>query len=250
LPVLLMLAACAGCLAGCASSGPRSVTSELQPFTPTEQQAWDNARNAEYKLRIGDVFDVYFEYYSDLDQSEVIVLPDGRISLPYIDSVSAVGLTISELDSAITANYAVDYLDPAMSIVIREFGEIMVYVLGEVNRPGLVILSPQNSNVLHAVSSAGGFTNNASTGDVLRMRVTPDGYLYSHLDLSHLEKREFMSLALTDIQHYDIIYVPRSTIGDIEVFNNRVLGTVLSVTSLFWDIYAIANIDKVDRLVR
>ncbi len=52
------------------------------------------------------------------------------------------------------------------------------------------------------------------------------------------------------LQAYDVVYVPKSKIGDFAYFTKNVLGGVLNISSLFWDVYAITNIDKVDRLVR
>ena len=251
IPVLFLLSTGVCLMAvGCASSGSRPVKVEIQPFTPEDQVAWDKASTAEYRLHRGDSFDVYFEFYPDQDQVGLVVLPDGRVSLPHIDTTMALGLTISQLDSAITSKYAEEYLDPELSIVIREFGEHVVYVLGEVIKPGAVILPYQNASVLQAVAEARGFTKEAAKSEVLHVRITPEGYQYRHLDLSHLEKRDFMTPEILDLQPYDVIYVPRSAIGDVAAFSNQVLSSVLSVADLFWDIYAISNIDKVDRLVR
>lgn len=251
LPALFLVSA-GICLTagGCASSSFRSVNTEMQPFTPEEQLAWDQASTAEYRMHKGDVFDVLFEYYPDMDQIRMIVLPDGRVALPHIDRTMAVGLTISQLDSAITSRYAEEYLDPELSIVIREFGELSVYVLGEVFKPGSVILQRENASVLQAVAEAGGFTEDASMSEVLHVRITPEGYQYRHLDLSHLEKRAFMAPEIYDLQPYDVIYVPQSAMGDFSFFRRTMLAGVLSVGDLFWDIYAITNIDKIDRLVR
>ncbi len=53
-----------------------------------------------------------------------------------------------------------------------------------------------------------------------------------------------------DIQGNDIIYVPRSGLGDLRYFGDTFLANALRVTDIFWDIYAINHLDKVDRLVR
>lgn len=249
---LALLATAVFCLAcgGCASSGPHPVATEFQPFTEAEQAAWDSASSAEYRMRQGDVFDVLFKFYPEMDQQKMTVLPDGRISLPHIDAIEAAGLTISQLDSAITASYGVDYRDPDLSIVIRSFGELVVYVLGEVHKPGSAVLTHGRGSILQAISDVGGFTSDASTSEVLHIRVTPEGYQYRRLDLSHLEKRTFMTPEITDLRSYDVIYVPRTAVGDLNYFRSSVLSSVLSVADLFWDIYAISNISKVDRLVR
>jgi protein involved in polysaccharide export with SLBB domain len=248
---LLLLSVGVGLLlGGCGSGGPRPIVTEIQPFTPEEQVAWDQASTAEYRMRKGDIFDVYFKFYPEMDLKALSVLPDGRVSLPYIDTTMAEGLTVSALDSVITDKYAEEYLDPDLSLVIRSFGEFSVYVFGQVVNPGSVVIPYEHSNLLQILAKAGGFTGDAAKSEVLLVRVTPGGYLYRRLDLSHLEKRPFMTPEFLDLQPYDVIYVPQSAIGDLTYFRTNVLGTVLSVADLFWDIYAITNLDKVDRLIR
>ena len=50
-----------------------------------------------YVLKSGDVIAIRFWGNSDLDE-EVLVRPDGRVSLPFVDEVDAAGLTLTELD--------------------------------------------------------------------------------------------------------------------------------------------------------
>ncbi len=222
----------------------------VQPFTPEEQAAWDSSSDAVYRLRRGDVFDVLFKYYPDMDQRSVRVLPDGRVSLPHIATAKAVDLSIAEFDSLVTSMYAEDYMNPDLSIVIREFGSLQVYVFGEVNRPGAVVMPYEDGNVLQAIAAAGGFNDNASTSEVLHVRVTEEGYRYTKLDLSHLEKRMFMTSEVGDLRLYDMIYVPQSALGDLHYFQRSVLASAMSVTDIFWDVYAMMNLDKINQMVR
>lgn len=248
--LLLSLVAILLLVGGCGSKGHPPLITQIQPFAPDEQEIWENSMNAEYRIRIGDSFDVVFKYHSNLDRKDLIVLPDGRISMLGVDPTRVVGLTITQLDSLLTSRYAVEYLDPDLSVIMRSIGQAVVYVLGEVQLPGATELAPTHNNVLQAIAEAGGYTAHASTSEVLLVRVTPEGYEYRRLDLSHPEKREFMSLAMVDLQAYDVIYVPRTGAGDFAYFSSYVLGSALRITDLFWDVYAITNLDKVDRLLR
>lgn len=231
---------------GCASSeGPKPVVTEVQSFTPEEQAAWEAAKAAEYRVRVRDKLSVRFKYHTEMNLDNVLILPDGRITMPEIDSVVVSGLTVSQIDSTLTEFFGREYLDPDLSVLLSEFGTIGVYVLGEVNKPGYHQLSAETTSLIHAIAIAGGFHEDAATSEVLLMRVTPAGFVYRHMDLSHLEQRAFMSPELLDIQPYDVIYVPRSAIGDLTYFKRTILSTVLSVSDLFWDIYAVMNLEKV-----
>jgi len=239
------------CCGGCGSvSGRQPVRTEIQPFSAAEAELWSAASEAEYRFRVGDIFDVVFKYDPELDQKNVQILPDGRMSIAGFENVSVSGMTISRVDSMITAAYAKDYLTPDLTIILREFGKSFVYVLGSVTKPGEYNLPEFRGGVLQAIAAAGGFDKSASSSEVLLIRATAEGFLYRHFDLSHLEKRGLPSVEALDLRPYDIIYVPRSPIGDLAAFSDQVLGSVLRISQLFWDVYAITNLDKIDTILR
>ncbi|MBK9304304.1 MAG: polysaccharide export protein [bacterium] len=244
---VVALAACAGCGS---VGGRQPVRTEIQPFSSSEAALWNAARSAEYTFRIGDVFDISFKYDKELDQKAVQVLPDGRMSISGFENVYVVGMTVSQVDSLITAAYARDYNAPDLTIILKEFGKSAVYVLGSVNRPGEYDLPEFRGGVLQAVAAAGGFDKTASSSEVLLIRATSEGFLYRLFDLSHLEKQGLPSAEALDLRPYDIIYVPRSAVGDLAAFSEQVLGSVLRFGDLFWDIYAISNLDKINSILR
>lgn len=237
-------------LAGCAGNGPRAVRTETHPFSPEERARIEASRDAEYRLRAGDRVSVVFDYLEGMDQQELVVLPDGRVTLGIVGSAPAAGLTVSEFDSLLTGSFARIYRDPSLSVVVRSIAERQVYVLGEVGRPGLVTLPNHGAGILQAVAAAGGFNDQASPSETVLIRLTGEGYAYTHCDLSHLEKSGLGLAGAMPLQPFDVIYVPRSAIGDIASFSRNVLGPILNVTDLYWDIYAMSNLDKVDRLTR
>jgi protein involved in polysaccharide export with SLBB domain len=235
---------------GCGGGSRQAVYTDLVPFTPEDHALWESTKKTEYRLKIGDTFSVDFKYQNELDQRNIIVLPDGRFTMAGLGGMRAAGMTISELDSSITQYFSKDYVNPELSVVIEKLSADQVYVLGEVERPGLYELPPGGGGVLQAVASAGGFTDDAQDANAVLMRVTPEGYLFRRMDLSHLEKRGILNVELLDVQPFDVIYVPRSQIGDLAYFNRTVLATALSFSRLFLDIYWLGNITTVDRGVR
>lgn len=242
--LLLVLAA------GCAGGGRAPIRTEIQPFSPHDQALRAAAQGARYRLRVGDSFSVDFKYQDELDQHRITILPDGRFTMAAMEDVKGVGLTVMELDSLVTAHFAKDYRNPELSIIMEALGERQVYVLGEVKFPGQFKLPGEGSGILQAVAMAGGTLGNAATSQTVLIRVTPEGYLYRHCDLSHLEKNGLGDLGYMDLQANDIIYVPRSAIGDFAQFFQTVLPSVLDMSRLYWDVYALRNIDKIDRIVR
>ncbi len=237
-------------MTGCAGGGRTPIRTEIQPFSPHDQALRAAAQGARYRLRVGDSFSVDFKYQDELDQHNITILPDGRFTMAGMEDVKGLGLTTMELDSLVTAHFGKDYRNPELSVIMDELGERQVYVLGEVKMPGQYKLPGDGGGVLQAVAMAGGTLSNAATAQAVLIRVTPEGYLYRHCDLSHLEKNGLGDLGYMDLQANDIIYVPRNAIGDFAQFFQTVLPSVLDMSKLYWDIYALNNIDKIDRIVR
>ncbi len=237
-------------LCGCGSAGPRPPETQFRPFDEAERELAHQARSARYHIRPGDILSVDFQYMDDLDRAGIMVLPDGYISMPGVDGLRASGLTLAELDSALTAQFAPLYVSPDLSVVVDKLGSRKIYVLGEVNHPGLYELEAEGGDPIQAIAMAGGFTQDAAKSETILMRVGLEGFYFTRLDLAHLEQHGYPVLANMPLAANDVIYVPRSAVGDFAYFTKNVLGGALSVSGLFWDVYAIINIDKIDRVVR
>lgn len=238
-------------IAGCGGRVHQPVHTALVPFSPEQQEELVQARNAEYRLRSGDRLAINFRYEDALDATGLMILPDGRLTLPGgVDPIMARGLSIAELDSALTRRYAGDYRFPQLSVMVEQLADLDVYVMGMVRDPGMVKLPSGGMGILQAIAAAGGFDKDARAKETVLMRVTPEGFLLRQIDLSNLQRRGFLELAELDLQPYDIIYVPRSSLGDLKYFSDTVLVSLTNVSRLFWDVYAISNIDKVTNIWR
>jgi len=247
----LALAGAVTAMAGCGSGQAFPVETEVVPYTQEQIAARDSARSAEYRLRTGDRVSVAFKYEKDLDQDLLLILPDGNLSMAGLSNpVKASGLTIRELDRTLTEEFAEDYKDPELTVVINEITDPEVYVLGEVENPGLYKIPHGGGGVIQAIAVAGGFDEHAQKSQVVLMRATEEGFQISAFDLDHLEYRGIQDLAYLDLQPFDIVFVPRSTLGDFSYLTNAIFGSALNVSRFFWDIYAIGNLDKIDRIVR
>lgn len=86
---------------------------------------------------------------------QVRVRPDGFISFPLVGEVRAAGLTAAQLQADLTRRLQAYVTAPAVSVIVEEINSYKVFVLGEVERPGLVPARSQIT-VLQALSLAGG----------------------------------------------------------------------------------------------
>jgi polysaccharide biosynthesis/export protein len=124
--------------------------------------------DVEYKIGAQDVLriDVWKE---DQLTRTVPVRPDGKITLPLLNDVQAVGLTSMQL-SAVIANGLKKYItNPLVTVTVTEINSRRIYVTGEVTRPGAFPLLP-NMTVLQALSGSGGFTQFARSKKIYILR--------------------------------------------------------------------------------
>jgi len=105
---------------------------------------------------------------------EVTVGPDGKISLPLLGDITAAGLTAQAL-SKVVSDKLVDFMStPTVSVQVKEINSYHIFAVGEVNRPGKIVLKSFTS-VLQGISYAGGFTLFASRNNVHVLRNIKNG---------------------------------------------------------------------------
>jgi polysaccharide biosynthesis/export protein len=136
------------------------------------------AQAEEYRLGPGDVLSINV-WGVDLVQGQVVtktdnlagylVSPDGKISFPMIGEITASGLTTSQLTNAVTQALKEYLNDPKVSVNIVKLRTTRVYVLGEVNKPGMYELEKLH-NVLDAIGIAGGYTKYAAKKSIFILR--------------------------------------------------------------------------------
>lgn len=124
-----------------------------------------SAQADEYKLGPGDVISVGVWGYEDLKNEELVVRPDGKLSFPLAGELTVQGMTSGELTAALTTRLG-DYVkDPNVTVNVAKFRTTRVYVLGEVNKPGMYELEKQH-NLLDAIGMAGSYTKRAAKKEI------------------------------------------------------------------------------------
>jgi polysaccharide export outer membrane protein len=99
----------------------------------------------------------------------VPVRPDGKITLPLLNDVQAVGLTPMELAGVISDQLKKFVNGPQVTVSVTEINSRRVYVNGEVTKAGAYALLP-HMTVLQALSSTGGFTQFARVKNIYVLR--------------------------------------------------------------------------------
>jgi len=110
-----------------------------------------------FRLESGDVIRVNVWNEPNHSREQVLVRPDGKISLPLVGDVNAAGSTISQITRVIQRRVTAFVPNPRVDVALVSARSYQIYVMGEVRRPGTFTPTSQ-VNVLQALSLAGGFT--------------------------------------------------------------------------------------------
>ena len=133
----------------------------------------DMVAPGEFLLGPEDVLIVTIWKNQDLSR-EVVVRPDGMISMPLVGDMQATGLTANLLAKRIAERLTEYMASPIVFVQLKEVNSYFIYVLGEVAKPGKYPLKSY-ANVMQGISLAGGFTVYAKKNKTKVLRVTGDG---------------------------------------------------------------------------
>jgi len=126
------------------------------------------ASGAGYRIGPGDILRVTVYGHDDLSQT-VVVPPGGNFVFPLIGPVAASEATPAEVEGTIAARLAKGLIrEPRVSVVVQEYRSKVVYVVGEVTRPGTYPLAGDTS-VVEILSRAGPLSSQAG-GEVVIVR--------------------------------------------------------------------------------
>ena len=155
-----------------AQADPSRMGQEAAPAYQTDEKT-SLIVTQEYFLGPEDVLDITVWKNADLSK-QVTVRPDGRISLPLIGDITAVGKTAAQLSSDISAKLKEYKENPSVSIVVKEVNSYVIYVLGEVLKPGKYPLKSKTT-LLQAITIASGLTPNSARNKIVVFRFAKDG---------------------------------------------------------------------------
>jgi len=114
----------------------------------------------EYQIGPDDILKITVYGHDDLTQT-VVVQADGTFVYPLVGRVSAIDLTPKELARKLTDQLAQGYIrNPQLTVVVQEYRSKVVYVVGEVSRPGTYPLSGSGT-LVEMLSRAGPMTAGA-----------------------------------------------------------------------------------------
>lgn len=177
-----------------------------------------------YRIRSGDVLRIEVLEDPSLNRS-VLVLPDGRISLPLAGSVAAAGRGLEDVQADIVARLQPSFAtSPSVFVGIERLAEraistggaaapaeppgIEIFVIGEAAKSGKIRVAP-GTTMLQLFAEIGGFSKFAATKRIQLRRADASGaekiYLFNYKEI----ERGTSDAGNTVIAEGDIIVVPQ-----------------------------------------
>lgn len=129
----------------------------------------------------------------------------GDINFPVLGKVHIAGLTREQVAEKITGDLVKADLvkDP---IVIVEFANTGISIIGEVKSPGRYEFNKDHLTIIDAIAMAGDLTMNGVRDNILVMRNVGDGRQEAHR-INLLDAQQLVSSPVFYLQQDDIIYV-------------------------------------------
>lgn len=169
---LCALMVCQGCLTDGAMLA-RDLPREWHAVSASNAQTVDLTKLASATIPqdiicVGDVITVDISVGSkkDEDRSALVRVRDnGDVDLAHVGNVPVLGLSMQEAEQSIrTVAMARDvYVNPKVVVVMTRPKVNRITVMGAVNKPGSIELRPGNSDLLQAITLAGGLAKEAGT---------------------------------------------------------------------------------------
>ncbi len=142
-----------------AGGAPSEATNQPSMGLTAEQLKTLEIGAGDYLLGAGDVVQLYAMDVAELNRNYVIG-PDGKITVPGVGVVSLDGLTREQAEAKIEALLKPAYLNPTVNIIVQEYNNNRIFVLGEVRKPGQYNF-PGRPLLLSALARAEGLTDKA-----------------------------------------------------------------------------------------
>jgi len=165
--------------------------------------------SADYVLQSGDLIDIKVFMENGMDRT-LRISGSGTITFPLVGNIKIAEKSVAQAEEIISNELKKYIKNPQVSLLIKEYGNTTVYILGEVKTPSAIPIPPGKSlTVLEAISSVGGFTPVASTSRVKVLRMENGIQKSIEVDISQITKQGKKSLDIP-LMPNDVVFVPQS----------------------------------------
>ncbi len=150
-------------------------------------------------------------------QSKLLTVAlDGTLSLPLMHPLQVAGRSTTWVRDQVQPAYSKALGNVSVQIDLKEIKSNLVYVLGEVNRPGVVNMSAPMT-VTQLIALSGGYKDSAGLASVVLMRPDENNHPTGRvLNINKILAKGDMGDDVL-VQRYDVVYVPPSMIHQMNL---------------------------------
>lgn len=187
----------------------------------------------EYIVGPGDGFRVNI-WGKRSDRFLVTVTPEGMLLIPQVGELAVAGLTLRQLRERLDAELRRYFYDIRMTATLIQLRSFQVYILGEVNRPG-VYAARAVDRVSQLIAKAGGLRIGASARAI---QIQRDGNVVGTADLLRFAQEAALSHN-PYVKDGDVLFVPHQTAS-------------VTISGAVWEpgVYELREEDTVEALIR
>ena len=211
----MILAAILAIAVSACSSKPITVP-PLTEADIAEMNAAANFPHEGYRLEPGDAIQIRYLHHPEMAQDDVIPA-DSRINIKLVGEIDVVGMTTEDLEQLLVKKTSEHLKNPEVAVSVIRFTEKLVYVGGEVGRPG-TLLYRKGLTPLQAVAASGGFRDTARTDSVILLR-------FGSSDHNLIARKLNLEQVVTDgvkepipLAPRDVLFVPRTEVADANIW--------------------------------
>jgi len=176
------------------------------------------AAPGEYILRPGDAISINVFGYPELsfpaagNPDSITIRPDGKFAFPFAGEIKAEGLSVQAVAQLIYEQLGIYYVNPKVTVNVTKFSTERVYVVGQVNMPGLYELD-KSRKLMDAIGAAKGWTKDAAKTKVFVIHKDHQGEP-TRINLMELLKKGDVSKNVL-LKEGDIVYLTENHRIDI-----------------------------------
>ena len=169
------------------------------------------AQSAGYRIQPGDQLAITVLEDDTLNR-QLLVLPDGSISVPLAGTIRAGGRSVESVESAIADRLASNFaVRPSVFVSVvsvdETYGTFPIFVMGQVATPGVVEVEP-GTTLLQAIALAGGLDRFAATKRIQLRRTDSTGQERLYLFNFKAVERGGAIQSMITLREGDVIIVP------------------------------------------
>jgi polysaccharide export outer membrane protein len=183
------------------ATGVTGTAQQTKPSPSTGAQAADSTASAaipagvtpppDYSIGAEDVLSIVVWREKDLT-AEVMVRPDGMVTLPLVNDVQAAGFTPERFRQELTKALEKYVESPNVTVIVKAINSRKVFITGEVTKPGPYALGGPTT-VLQLIAQAGGLLEYADRENINVMRTvngTVSMFRFNYKDVARGRKVE------------------------------------------------------------